>query len=299
MTQTAAVVDKPAVVRRRKTVWNRMYDFLAEVFRTPSAKVGGIMLLIIILLAIFAPLLTPYGVNDMDLANKYAKPSLEHLCGCDSVGRDQLTRLLYGARYSLVLGIAASLFGHVVGIIFGCVAGYFGGKTEMVVMRLMDVVSAIPGILLGMIISTVLGAGFFNTVLALSIGAIPGGVRMVRGQILAERGKEYIEAAESINCSKAKIMFGHLMPNVLSPMIVSFTMGIGGSITGAAGLSYLGLGVQPPTAEWGAMLSAGMGVFRNYPHMILYPGLAIGLCVLAINLMGDGVRDAMDPKMRS
>lgn len=296
---TETMLDKPVTKRKHKTFWNRAYEFLADVFRTPSAKVGGILLLIIVIACVAAPILTPYGVNEMDLYSKYAAPSAAHPCGCDNVGRDQLTRLLYGGRYSLVLGICASLCGHTIGTAIGCVAGYFGGKTEMVIMRLMDVISAIPGILLALLISTVLGAGFLNTVLALSIGGIPGGVRMTRGQILAERGKEYIEAAESINCSKAKIMFSHLLPNVLSPTIVSFTMGIGGSITGAAGLSYLGLGVQPPAAEWGAMLSAGMGVFRNYPHMILFPGIAIGLCVLAINLMGDGVRDAMDPKMRS
>lgn len=298
MTPTA-VSNETSVKRRHKTVWEKAGAFLAEVFRTPSAKFGGVLLAIIVIVCALAPVLTPYGVNQMDLASKYASPSLKHLCGCDSVGRDQLTRLLYGGRYSLVLGIVASLCGHTIGTAIGCIAGYFGGKTEMVIMRLMDVVSAVPGILLAMLISTVLGPGFVNTVLALSIGGIPGGVRMTRGQILAERGKEYIEAAESINCSKAKIMFGHLLPNVLSPTIVSFTMGIGGSITSAAGLSYLGLGVQPPAAEWGAMLTDGMKVFRNHPHLILFPGIAIGLCVLAINLMGDGVRDAMDPKMRS
>jgi ABC-type dipeptide/oligopeptide/nickel transport system permease subunit len=284
--------------RYHKTKLQKMGEFFAEVFKTPSAKLGGILFAIMLLLCIFAPLLSKYGVNQMDLGNKYATPSLDHICGTDSLGRDLWARLLYGGRYSIVMGLCASLCGHIFGAIIGCVAGYFGGKTEMIIMRIMDIISAIPGILLAILISTILGTGFLNTVLALSIGGVPGGVRMIRAQILTERGKEYIEAAEAFNCSKAKIMFGHILPNVLSPMLVSFTMGIGNSITSAAGLSYLGLGVQPPTAEWGAMLTDGIQYFRNYPHMILYPGLAIGICVLAINLMGDGVRDAMDPKMR-
>lgn len=299
MAQPAPALQMPATGRRHKTIWRKAFDFLADVFRTPSAKLGGILLLIIVIACAFGPFFVPYGPNEVKLTIKYATPSLEHLCGCDKYGRDVFTRLLYGGRYSLVLGIVASMCGHIVGTTLGCIAGYFGGKVEMIIMRLMDIVSAIPGILLAMLISTVLGKGFMNIVLALSIGGIPGGVRMTRGQILSERGKEYIEAAESINCSKAKIMFGHLLPNVLSPMLVSFTMGIGGSITSAAGLSYLGLGIESSQAEWGAMLSDGIGVFRDYPHMILFPGIAIGLCVLAINLMGDGVRDAMDPKMRS
>ncbi len=286
-------------IRKRKSFFQKAKEFMGLVFKTPSAKLGGILFVVIVLLCVFAPFLSPYGVNEMNLGDKYAGPSLAHICGTDALGRDQWTRLLYGGRYSLVLGICASLVGHTIGTSVGCAAGYFGGKTEMIIMRIMDVISAIPGILLAILISTILGAGFVNTVLALSIGGIPGGVRMTRGQILAERGKEYIEAAESINCSKMKIMFGHLLPNVLSPTLVSFTMGIGGSITGASGLSYLGLGIQPPTAEWGAMLSDGIQYMRNYPHLILFPGLAIGLCVLAINLMGDGVRDAMDPKMRN
>ena len=165
-------------------------------------------------------------------------------------------------------------------------------------MRLMDIWSSLPSILLCILISAVLGSGFFNTVLALSVGNVPIGVRLIRGQILSERSKEYLEAAESIKCSKASIMFRHLLPNVISPVIVDATMGIGMTITMAAALSYIGLGVQPPTPEWGAMLADARSHILNYPYLIMFPGLIIALTVLAINLIGDGLRDALDPKLR-
>ena len=252
----------------------------------------------IIFLCAFAPLFTQYGQNDLDMANAFAKPSLQHLCGTDNLGRDQWARLLYGGRYSLVLGIIGSLFAAVGGTGLGVIAGYFGGQVENLIMRFCDIWTAIPGMLLCIVVSTALGPGFFNTILALSIGAIPNGARMTRGQILAERTKEYLEAAEAMNCSKLSIMFRHLLPNVISPTIVGTTMGIGATITQAATLSYIGLGVQPPTPEWGAMLSEGKNYVTSYPHLLLFPGLAIGLTTLAINLMGDGLRDALDPKLR-
>ena len=226
-------------------------------------------------------------------------PSAAHLLGTDGLGRDQLSRLLYGGRYSLSLGLSASLFGALAGVVLGSIAGYFGGKAETLIMRLMDIWSSLPGMLLCILISATLGAGFFNTVLALSIGEVPVGVRLIRGQILKERAKEYLEAAEAINCSKFSIMFRHLLPNVVQPVLVNVTMGIGMVITMAAALSYIGLGVQPPTPEWGALLSAGRLHILNYPHLIMFPGLVIAITVLSINLMGDGLRDALDPKLRS
>jgi ABC-type dipeptide/oligopeptide/nickel transport system permease subunit len=225
--------------------------------------------------------------------------SASHICGTDYLGRDIFSRILYGGRYSLSLGICAAFVGNFLGVVIGSIAGYFGGKVEMVIMRLCDIWAAIPGTLLSIIIASALGAGFLNTIIAMSIGGIPFGARMVRGQILAERSKEYLEAAESIDCSKVSIMFKHLLPNVISPTIVNATMAIGGTITGAAGLSYLGLGVRPPTPEWGAMLSDGTPYIMTHPTLVLFPGLAIGICVLSINLMGDGVRDALDPKLRN
>ena len=267
--------------------------------KSPGAKVGTALFALIILACVCAPLIAPYGPNDMDLENMYATPSAAHLLGTDGLGRDQLSRLLYGGRYSLSLGLSASLFGAFAGVFLGSIAGYFGGKTETLIMRLMDIWSSLPGMLLCILISATLGAGFFNTVLALSIGEVPVGVRLIRGQILKERAKEYLEAAEAINCSKFSIMFRHLLPNVIQPVLVNVTMGIGMVITMAAALSYIGLGVQPPTPEWGALLSAGRLHILNYPHLIMFPGLVIAITVLSINLMGDGLRDALDPKLRS
>jgi ABC-type dipeptide/oligopeptide/nickel transport system permease subunit len=290
---TAAVQTKPKREKR-----NQFLDTFGRIFRTPSAKLGGILFLLIVVLCIGAPLFAPYDPYESNLRNVYAPVSLAHICGTDYLGRDIFSRLLYGGRYSLALGICAAFVGNFLGVIIGSIAGYFGGKVEMVIMRLCDIWAAIPGTLLSIIVAASLGAGFGNTIIAMSIGGVPFGARMVRGQILAERSKEYLEAAESIDCSKVSIMFKHLLPNVISPTIVSATMAIGGSITGAAGLSYLGLGVRPPTPEWGAMLSDGTPYILTHPTLVLFPGLMIGICVLAINLMGDGVRDALDPKLR-
>lgn len=273
-------------------------EFFRRATKAFSAKLGIFLLLFIVLACVIGPFLSPYGVNDVDLMNMYAGPSKEHLLGCDGMGRDMLTRLLYGGRYSLALGICASLFGAAVGVIIGSIGGYFGGVTETVIMRFMDVWSALPGTMLCILVSNAMGSGFFATVIALTVGGIPGTVRMIRGQILSERSKEYIEAAQSINCSSATIMFKHLLPNVIQPVIVTTTMGIGSTMIMAASLSYIGLGIQPPNPEWGAMLTEGRTYIRTYPHLLLVPGIAIALTVFAINLMGDGVRDALDPKLR-
>lgn len=273
-------------------------EFFQRMTKAFSAKLGIILLALIVLVCLVGPFFSPYEVNGVDLANMYSGPSPQHLLGCDSMGRDLFTRLMYGGRYSLALGICASLFGAAVGVIIGSIGGYFGGMTETVIMRLMDVWSALPGTMLCILVSSAMGSGFFATVLALTVGGVPGTVRMIRGQILSERSREYIEAAQSINCSNLSIMFKHLLPNVIQPIIVTMTMGIGSCIIMAASLSYIGLGIQPPNPEWGAMLSEGRAYIRTYPHLILVPGIIIALAVFAINLMGDGVRDALDPKLR-
>ena len=283
---------------KQRTGFHRTWETAKRVFKTPSAKLGGVLFLIFLFCAVFAELIAPYGPYEMDYVNMYATPSWKHLCGTDSLGRDIFSRLIYGARWSLTLGIVADVVGQLGGVVVGSIAGYFGGKTDTYIMRFMDIWQAIPSMLLTIIMSAVLGPGFGNTILALAISAVPRGARMTRGMILAERGKEYLEAAQSINCSSSVIMFSHLLPNVISPTLVAATMQVGGTITMAASLSYLGLGVQPPTPEWGAMLSEGTAVLTSYPHMILFPGIVIGICILSINLMGDGLRDALDPKLR-
>lgn len=273
-------------------------ETLTRIWANPGSRAGIILFTLIVLASVFAPVFAPYGVNEMDLTKMYQGPSLAHPFGTDGMGRDQLTRILYGGRYSLALGLCAALVGSGVGIVIGSVAGYFGSKVETAIMRIMDIWSSLPSMLLCILISATLGAGFGNTVLALAVGNVPTGVRLIRGQILSERSKEYLEAAESINCSKTSIMFRHLLPNVVSPVVVDATMGIGMNITMAAALSYIGLGVQPPTPEWGALLADARTHILNYPYLIMFPGLVIAATVLAINLIGDGLRDAMDPKLR-
>lgn len=295
-TKTAAAHAAETEEKVRRS--SMFLDVLKGTVRSPAAKLGAVLLVLMVLSAILAPIIAPYGPNDMDLLAMKQGPSAAHWLGTDVMGRDLFSRLLYGGRYSLALGFAASIFSTLVSIVLGCLAGYFGGWIETVIMRIMDVLSALPSILLCIIVSVALGDGFVNTVLALSIGQIPASVRMMRAQILSERGAEYLEACESINCSTFSLMFKHLLPNTLSPMIVCLTMGIGDNITMAASLSYIGLGVQPPTPEWGALLTDARGYMMSYPYMIIFPGVFIALTVLAANLVGDGLRDALDPKLR-
>ena len=285
--------------KSRKKKVNPNWEKFLSIFKTPSSKFGGVVLVIIILAAVFAPLLTPYSPTQMNLKQVFMSPCKEHLFGTDSLGRDIYTRILYGAKYSLSLGLFAALAGNLIGIILGSIAGYFGGWVENIIMRLCDIWSSIPGQLMTLLLAVSMGPGFLTTIIAMSIGGWPSGCRMLRAQIMGERGKEYLEACESFNCPKFIIMFKHLLPNVISPMIVAITMQIGGGITAAAGLSYLGLGVQQPTPEWGALLSDAVSVIQSHSYMILSPGIAIGLVVLGFNLIGDGVRDALDPKLRN
>lgn len=263
-----------------------------------TAMFGLIVLALLILLSVFAPVIAPYHYTEMDMLQLNAAPSLKHFFGTDSLGRDILSRLIYGGRYSIFLGISSSVLSMAAAIVLGSLAGYFGGWVDNVVLRICDVVQAIPGILLSIVISAVLGPGFFNTILALAIGGIPSGIRLTRAQILSVRSEEYLEAAASVNCSSMRIMFRHILPNILSPLIVGFTMGIGNTVMLASSLSFIGLGVQPPAPEWGAMLSAGRDFIRNYPWQIIFPGIFVFVTVLSINLFGDGLRDALDPKMK-
>ena len=262
------------------------------------ATLGLIVILIMIFLAIIAPEIMPYKIDALDLKNKLQGPRSTHWLGTDELGRDILSRLLYGSRFSLEIGIIGVLVSAGGGIVIGAIAGYFGGTTDNIVMRIMDVLQAMPGIVLAIAISATLGPGLVNCIIALSISAIPNYARMTRASILNVRKMEYLEAAASINCSNLRIIVKHVLPNALSPLIVQSTMGIAGTIMNAAMLSFIGLGVQPPTPEWGAMLSAGRGYLRDYPHLCLFPGITIMITVLSLNMLGDGLRDALDPKLK-
>nr|WP_314459638.1 ABC transporter permease [uncultured Clostridium sp.] len=272
---------------------------MKQMSKNKAAMLGLLILSTEIILAILAPYIIPYDYSFMDMANMFAKPSPSHLFGCDDMGRDIFSRVLFGARYSISIGIIAVAIGSVIGCTIGAIAGYFGGQVDNIIMRFLDIIQAIPGMLLMIVISAVLGPGYFNTIVALSIGSISGMARLLRAQMLKERENEYIEAAQSINCSKFRIITSHLLPNCISPMIVSATMGVAQTITMAAGLSFIGLGVQPPIPEWGAMLSAARQFIRQAPHLVYFPGLAIAVTVLALNLLGDGLRDALDPKLKN
>lgn len=259
----------------------------------------GLILFILELVVCFsAPLIAPYGYNDLNIMDMNQAPNAAHWFGTDELGRDIFSRILYGGRYSITMGVSAIIVAMIVGMFIGSIAGYFGGWVDNILMRFLDIVQSLPGMLLTIVISAVLGPGFINTILALSVNAIPHQARMLRAQILKIRNSEYIEAAQSINCSKATIIMDHLIPNSLSPMIVQASMGVANQIIMASSLSFIGLGVQPPAPEWGAMLSGSRQYIRNYPHMVIFPGLAIAVTVLALNLLGDGLRDALDPRLR-
>lgn len=290
--------DVNTVSRNKRKRESLAKGVLKRLARNKLAMAGGIIMVVIILAAIFAPWLTPYTYEEMDVLHILEGPSKAHICGTDIFGRDLFTRLLYGARYSLALGFVSVFVSQFFGIIIGSTVGFYGGQLENVVMRILDVIQSIPGTLLTITVATVFGSGFMNTVLALAISHIPGSSRTTRALVLSVRKNEYLEAAEACNCSDARKIFSHILPNIISFMIVSFTTATAYTILQAASLSYIGLGVQPPTPEWGALLTGARDYVRDYTYLLVFPCICIALTVLSLNLLGDGLRDAMDPKMK-
>ncbi len=262
-----------------------------------STMISLIILSIFVLIAIFADYLAPYDYDIM-VGPSLQKPCADYLFGTDNMGRDLFSRVIYGTRYSISLGIVSTLIGVALGMILGCLAGYYGGAVDGVMMRLCDVIQSIPGILLNMALSVALGTGLFNTMLALGLSIVASVARLQRSSILNVRKMEYIDAAESSNCSDVRIVRKHVIPNAFSPILVFASMEVGHVIITAAGLSFLGLGVQPPTPEWGALISLGREYFKSAPYLCLFPGIVLIIFVLAINLFGNGLRDAMDPKLK-
>jgi peptide/nickel transport system permease protein len=266
--------------------------------KNPSAMIGFIVAALLALMAIFAPLIAPYPYQKQDLLHTRAAPSAQHIFGTDELGRDIFSRIVWGSRFSLSIGFLAVLFSSVIGMVFGAIAGYFGKVVDDVIMRIMDVIQSIPGILLAIAISVVLGPGLFNTLLALGFGGITMACRLTRASVLGVRSQEYLEAATSINASTSRIILMHVIPNSFAPVLVSATMGIGNIIMAAAMLSFIGLGVQPPMPEWGSMIAGGRSLIRTCPWLVTFPGIFIMLTVLAFNMLGDGLRDALDPKLK-
>ena len=258
--------------------------------RNKNAMFGLTLFVILVLAIIIVPIVSPYQYDKMDVMAIKQGPSSAHLFGTDDLGRDIFTRVFYGGRYSLSISIAAVLFSTAIGPVVGAIAGYFGGAADTVIMRLLDVIQAIPSMLLTIIISAALGVGIDKTIIAIAVGTIPGNVRLLRGTVMQTRENQDLEAARRI--------MKYVIPNSWSPLIVAATMGVAKAILELAALSYIGLGVQPPTPEWGAMLAGARGFLRDYPYMLIFPGLFIAISVLCLNMFGDGLRDALDPKLK-
>ena len=290
-----------------KTFFQRQSIFrkksqLAEIWgrflKNKMAVVSLVFLVILVLCAIFAEAIAPFGPDDQNLVNKLIKPSKEYPFGTDHYGRDILSRVIYGSRPSLLVAAVSVSVSCLIGTIVGCIAGYYGKVADNILMRLVDILQSIPSMLLAISIAAMLGSGLMNVMIAVGIGSIPGYARLVRASILSIKQQEYIEAARSVGAGDFHIIFQHILPNCLAPIIVQATMSIAGAISAAAGLSFIGLGIQPPMPEWGSMLSAGRALLRQHPHVVLFPGLAIMVTVFCINIFGDGLRDAFDPKLK-
>jgi peptide/nickel transport system permease protein len=265
-----------------------------------TARIGMVISGMIILIALLAPIVNPYDPKlDSDLAISRQAPSAAHIMGTDRLGRDIFRRIMHGAILSLSVGFVAVFTAGIAGTLLGLASGYFGGWTDMIIMRIMDVMMAFPSMLLAIAIVAVRGNGLFNTIIAISVVGIPGYARLVRSMVLTLREQDFILAARMVGVRPPVIILRHILPNSLSPIIVTATMGIGGAILSAAALGFLGLGAQPPAPEWGAMISDGVPFLRQNPHMVFFPGIAIMLTVLGFNLLGDGLRDALDPQMRT
>jgi peptide/nickel transport system permease protein len=274
-----------------RDVWKRLR-------RNRLAMVGMVVVILLLLMAIFADFIAPYSYDAADFSARLQFPSKAHLLGTDNFGRDLLSRIIYGSRTSLLVALAALAISLVIGGFFGATAGYFGGKYETIVMRIVDIIMAIPGLLLAVSISSALGSGTMNTAIAISVSGIPSYVRIVRAQFLTIRGQEYVEAARSTGASDMQIIFKQILPNALSPIIVETTLRIAFNILQISSLSFIGLGVQPPTPEWGSIMTAGREYIRDFYPLVTFPGIAIMLTLFGFNLLGDGLRDALDPKLK-
>lgn len=275
----------------------RLRKTWGKVKKRPGLLIGAAVLVLFILVGIFAPLIAPMDPLEIT-RNRRGAPSMEHWLGTDEVGRDILSRIIYGARVSLRVGLVAIGIALSFGSILGMIAGYAGGWVDSVIMRLTDIMLAFPGILLAIAVVAVLGPSLFNVMIAVGIESIPAYIRTARGSTLSVKEMEYVTAARTSGSSTVRTIFRQILPNVAGPLIVLSTIGIAGSILSAAGLSYLGLGAQPPTPEWGAMLSSGRNFVREAWWIATFPGVAIMMVVLALNLVGDGLRDILDPRTK-
>ncbi|MBM6875299.1 nickel transporter permease [Fusobacterium mortiferum] len=274
-------------------VWRRLK-------RNKMAVLGLVILIILVLLAVFANVIANYDnvVIKQNLSQRLQAPSAAHWLGTDEFGRDIFARLVHGTRVSLQVGIIAVGISIIIGGILGAIAGYYGGKLDNIIMRIMDIFLAVPSILLAIAIVSALGPSILNLMLAISISSVPSYARIVRASVLSIRDQEFIEAAKAIGASNTRIIFRHIIPNSLAPVIVQATLGVASAILSTAGLSFIGLGIQPPAPEWGSMLSGGRQYLRYAWWVTTFPGVAIMITILSLNLLGDGLRDALDPRLK-
>lgn len=276
-----------------KEVWRRLK-------KNRPAVAGMVVFLLLCFLAIFGHLLIPYSRSlDVDMMNRLLKPSAEHWFGTDGYGRDEFARVIHSARYSMSIGVITSLTATLLGVIIGACASFYGKGVDVILMRLMDILASVPSLLMALVIVATMGASLRNLIIAIAISNIPGFARVSRSTMLTIRETDYVEAARAYGASDARIMVKYILPNALGPIMVSATMAISDTILAAASLSYMGLGIQPPTPEWGGMLNAGKEFMSKAPFLLYFPGVAILLASLSISLFGDGLRDALDPKLKT
>lgn len=285
------IINKEIVGNKLKRLWHNFR-------RRKVAIIGLIITITFILLAIFASTLSPYDPLTISLSERLQGPSRDHLLGTDEMGRDILSRLLYGVRISIRVGVTVVGLAMLLGVPLGIISGYFGGIVDNVLMRFLDILMAFPGVILSICIVAVLGPSLKNAMIAISIYAMPNFARLARAETLSIKYNEYIEAAKAVGSSNTRIMYSQILPNVITSLIVLGTLSSGNAILTTSSLGFLGLGAQPPTPEWGAMLSAGRKYILMAPHVTIFPGLAILLFVLGLNLFGDGIRDMLDPKLK-
>ncbi len=280
--------------RRERGLW----DLPLRLMRNRLAVIGAVITLLVIVVAVLAPVIAPYDPLHLDIVQRLKPPSPEHIMGTDHLGRDIWSRVVFGTQISLQVGVVAVALGTIVGLLAGAAAGYIGGRVDTVVMGLMDAVYAFPAILLALVLVAAFGGSLVTVMTAIAIVRIPIFARTVRGSVLAEREKEYIQAAQCIGVNPLAILFRHILPNTLAPLIVVTTTYFATAIVVEASLSFLGLGVPPPAASWGVMLNDGRKYMEAYPHVVIFPGAAISLTVLGFNLLGDGLRDVLDPRLK-
>ncbi|MBD2088603.1 ABC transporter permease [Microcoleus sp. FACHB-1515] len=273
--------------------------FVRTLFRSPGAKIGGIILLILLLVAIFAPSIAPFDPLQMGVGPNLKPPSAQHWFGTDEFGRDLFSRIVYGSRLTIRIGVIAVGISMTAGVLIGTIAGYAGGWIETILMRAMDVLFSFTETLIALAAVAVLGPSLTNAMIAVGISSIPFYARVTYGAILVEKNKEYFKAAQAVGARHYGLIFRHLLPNVLSPIIVVATVGVSVAVLSASALSFLGLGAQPPSPEWGAILAAGRDYFKRAPWVTTFPGLSIAITVLGFNLLGDGLREALDPRQHN